>query len=737
MTKICLSCGEDFIVPEKEPCSGMVIDDFAIQASIGKGATAAVYLCHQLSLDRLVALKVLLPTYAEDPETHAEFLKEARAAARLSHPSIVQAYAVGEKDGFCFFAMEYVEGGSLKDLMKEEGPVSEKRLLKIAEQVCNALDFAWEKHGMVHRDIKPENIMLKKGDEVKLADLGLAMRGGQGSEDEIAGTPHYIAPEGILREYIDCRSDIYSLGATLYHAATGRFPYNGKSPAEVFKKHLSEPLNPAHEVNKTISIGTSTLFTAMMAKRPEDRPANFEKLIQEIRNTYEGLSPTVMLSPMLQMPRKVDETNPAFTGAAQIEFKSGQKSDPFASKNEEEGNGDTSATIPYVEGHSTGAKPKKSDGLLSPVAIGLFVVSCILIGLFLLLGDKLHKETEEELGKPGLVESKSAADTFIENLSDTAAPEATLKEAAALFPNLETSEEKTVLLNAVRPFLEKHLEPLRKEKHHAVVTEWKDEAENISEKRRLRKLEEERRRAAAKKKRSEKKAKDMLVEHLSKQQKELRIKALELCREHNYADAKLLFAGMAASDQKKFRNWANDRIEVIEAAQKMFEMVAESRGKLKGMDIRVAEIDGLAYVQYINSKEVEVSEDPYGQKGKTTLSWNSLSETQMWKLCEALWPKEKSKKELTRKFCFYLMARGQFLSEAEKRLVAFNDKEMDSHIKEIETLRKINWEALLDTLKEKTKHNDRASVRRILNYMRAYYPEEWKKDEHRIREMLK
>ena len=236
----CGGCGKILVVPESRFAPRAVIDDFVIRETLGSGGMGTVFLAHQMSLDRPVALKILMDEFSQNSEFIKEFVREARSAARLIHPNIVQSYAVGHDSGVYFFAMEYVPGKTLKDLLDEHGKLPVQKAVKITSQIAEALDFAWTNQQLVHRDIKPDNIILSQREEAKLADLGLARTAQETSDDdeEVMGTPQYICPEQLLGQPMDVRGDIYSLGATLFHALTGKFPFEGNSAAEIARKHL-------------------------------------------------------------------------------------------------------------------------------------------------------------------------------------------------------------------------------------------------------------------------------------------------------------------------------------------------------------------------------------------------------------------------------------------------------------------------------------------------------------------
>ncbi|MCX6984100.1 MAG: serine/threonine-protein kinase, partial [Lentisphaerae bacterium] len=188
----CPKCEEVSIAPQSPVSAGVVVgNDFLIVEEIGRGGMGVVYLTHQMSLDRRAALKILSKKYASNSEFVAGFIKEARAAAKLNHPHIVQAYAVGEDSGIYFFAMEYIDGETMKSVLKREGCIPVETALTIIQQIAEALDYAWKEQRLIHRDIKPDNIMITKNGRAKLADLGLARIAGEiedKDDDEIMGT---------------------------------------------------------------------------------------------------------------------------------------------------------------------------------------------------------------------------------------------------------------------------------------------------------------------------------------------------------------------------------------------------------------------------------------------------------------------------------------------------------------------------------------------------------------------
>ncbi len=290
----CGNCGKVVVVPSERLGPGAVIGDFVIERSLGAGGLAIVYLAHQLSLDRPAALKILHQKFAQDPDFIQNFVHEARAAAQINHPNIVQAYAVGEEDSTYYFAMEYVQGNTLKNVLAHSGRFVVDQALRVVQEIAAALDFAWENKQLVHRDIKPDNIIVTGSRKVKLADLGLACIRDDILEDhsgEIYGTPQYVAPEQLLGCPADNRSDIYSLGATFFQLVVGQCPYTGKTPAETAYKHISEPLPSPRSLVPDLPEQVSQVIRIMLAKRPGHRYQSAAELVADLERVSNGEFP--------------------------------------------------------------------------------------------------------------------------------------------------------------------------------------------------------------------------------------------------------------------------------------------------------------------------------------------------------------------------------------------------------------------------------------------------------------
>ena len=272
------------------------IPGYKILGKLGAGAMAVVYSARQLSLNRMVAIKVLPKRFHENPEYVERFYREGQAAGKLNHPNIVQAIDVGEAGGYHYFVMEYVEGKTIADDLTEGNVFSEGEALDIITQVAHALAHA-HACGLIHRDVKPKNIMISKNGTVKLADMGLArettdIEAAQSEAGKAYGTPYYIAPEQIRGKIdIDGRADIYGLGATFYHMVTGRVPFMADDSSEVMRKHLREKLIPPDHINTSLSAGVSEVIEIMMAKHKEKRYKNVEELLTDLEALCDGRPP--------------------------------------------------------------------------------------------------------------------------------------------------------------------------------------------------------------------------------------------------------------------------------------------------------------------------------------------------------------------------------------------------------------------------------------------------------------
>ena len=256
---------------------------------LGEGAMGSVYKAKQLSLDRDVAIKVLSPELATDTKFVERFLREAKAVARLNHTNIISGIDVGDANGIKYFVMEYVDGQNVAFLLRRGGPLDEERALMVVQQIARALDHAY-KNGLVHRDIKPENVLITRDGIAKLCDLGLAKledhrEPGAAEPVHRMGTPSYISPEQARGDTdVDIRSDVYSLGATLYHILVGRPPFEAPSAGMLMAKHLTEAPASPRSLDPTLSPLTEVIVLKSLQKRREDRyqtPAELMKALDD------------------------------------------------------------------------------------------------------------------------------------------------------------------------------------------------------------------------------------------------------------------------------------------------------------------------------------------------------------------------------------------------------------------------------------------------------------------------
>lgn len=287
----------DRLKPEvEEQRAGQQIPGYVILAKLGSGAMATVYKARQLSLDRLVAIKILPQRYMNNQQFIERFYAEGKAAAKLNHPNIVQAIDVNKAGDYHYFVMEYVEGHTVFDDITKKGRYGEAEALQVILQIARALLHA-HKAGFIHRDVKPKNIMITPSGEAKLADMGLARavsdrEAADAEAGKAYGTPYYISPEQIRGEVnVDFRADIYSLGATLYHMITGRVPFEGSNPSAVMHKHLKAELVPPDHLNAKLSSGICEIIEVCMAKDPKQRYGSTSDLLEDLAAVAKGEPP--------------------------------------------------------------------------------------------------------------------------------------------------------------------------------------------------------------------------------------------------------------------------------------------------------------------------------------------------------------------------------------------------------------------------------------------------------------
>ena len=272
-----------------------VVGGFEIIAKIGEGGMGSVFKARQPLLNRVVALKVMAPGLNSNPDFVKRFIHEAASAANLAHPNMVLVYSAGEDAGRYYLAMEFVDGESVRDRLERDGAIKPKDAVAITLNVATALNYAWQQARLIHRDIKPDNIFLSSKGEVKVGDLGLAKSLGEQatmltSTGLMMGTPSYISPEQAMAEKsVDFRTDIYSLGCTLYHLLTGQTPYVAESGMAMAIKHINEPPPTITKLLPNCPPALAKVVARMMAKKPEARYQSYQELIAELNAMYVGL----------------------------------------------------------------------------------------------------------------------------------------------------------------------------------------------------------------------------------------------------------------------------------------------------------------------------------------------------------------------------------------------------------------------------------------------------------------
>ena len=267
------------------------LNQFSIVEHLGTGGMGAVYKALDRSLNRMVALKLLRKELSADENYIAKLEEEARITASINHPYVVKVFSFDQDDGQYYIAMELVDKGSLDDLMQLQNRVAEMQVLQVGLQVASGLHAAHER-GLIHRDVKPGNILFADAHTAKITDFGLALLAEHEAESrgEIWGTPYYIAPEKLNNEPEDFRSDIYSLGGTLFHAVAGRPPFEAESASLVALKHLKSRAVSLQAFAPDVSGETAYVINRMLNKDPGQRYNSYPELIDHLQYAIDTLA---------------------------------------------------------------------------------------------------------------------------------------------------------------------------------------------------------------------------------------------------------------------------------------------------------------------------------------------------------------------------------------------------------------------------------------------------------------
>ena len=272
---LCPHCNSAVALPEKDMEPGTTIDGFEIIRLLGRGGMGNVYLANQISMNRPVALKILLKSMTQDKEAVKQFLNEARVSGRLNHKHIITAIDAGEIDGTYYLVTNFIDGHDIEQKLEEDKIFQEKPALRIILKIADALQYAWENHGLLHKDIKPGNIMLDSQGDAFLMDMGIAQFIGEthSPDEHIVGSPFFMSPEQTRGERLSWTSDLYSLGATLYNMVVGVPPYDADDVMKIIEMHSKAPFPLPSKRNEKAKVSKYTvmLLKKMMAKKPNER----------------------------------------------------------------------------------------------------------------------------------------------------------------------------------------------------------------------------------------------------------------------------------------------------------------------------------------------------------------------------------------------------------------------------------------------------------------------------------
>ncbi len=282
---------------------------YQVVEELGRGGMGVVYKAWEPTLDRFVAIKVLADNLAHDESIKQRFIREAKAMATINHPNVIHIHTIGEEDGLPYFAMEFIQGSSLSEILKQGNVLSLPHARNIIYQACKGLLGAHKK-GLIHRDIKPDNLMVTDEGLLKVVDFGIALS--HNTEEkltntgEMVGTPGYVSPEAYIGQLIDKRADIFSLGIVFYEILAGRVPFENDSPLGLMLEVVQAEILDVREVNKKIDKNTSKILKKMLAKSPDERYQNCEQIISDLGKIEENKAiETILTSSIILDPQNI------------------------------------------------------------------------------------------------------------------------------------------------------------------------------------------------------------------------------------------------------------------------------------------------------------------------------------------------------------------------------------------------------------------------------------------------
>ncbi len=422
----CAACRFEFEVPAR-------FGNFLLLQVLGMGGMGGVYRARDESLNREVAIKVMQKRLGDDPTFIANFQREAQSAAKLNHPNIAQIYSFGQALGQPFIVMELLSGGSLDRMMAELGPLDPAVVMHVGQQIAEGLREAAEA-GLVHGDVKPENILFDSDKNAKLLDFGLAAMN-KSPTAEIWGTPFYIPPEKVKKQPTDFRSDIYSLGATLYHAIAGVPPFDGTDITAVVKaRFISDPAPLRSLRGSVVPEEVDSIILRMMAKEPSKRFPTYGSLLSDMRRFLAKAGPVKIANPSKKIMIKGKRPNSTTVEIDQkatstVTIKKEKPKFTFSKRNQADGQANPTMNKLEEEFAEIAAQNRKAKKMMSLI-VGGVIAAIVLIGaaIFLALASvevsRKKKEAAalvkmQEVSNAAIVDSMTKARKFIASIKES------------------------------------------------------------------------------------------------------------------------------------------------------------------------------------------------------------------------------------------------------------------------------------------------------------------------------
>lgn len=681
----CPNCHKRVAVPSAAFGCGFVIDDFVVEEPIGSGGMATVYLARQLSMDRPVALKVLAEKYSRQERFAKRFLREAKSAARLNHPNLVQPIKVGASSGFLFYAMEYVKGKTLAARIEADNSLELDSALNIIQQVSEALHLAWTQEHLIHRDVKPDNIMLAEDGHAKIMDLGIAVTKKEAVHVEISGTPKFMAPEQFRQLPLDCRSDIYSLGVSLYNAVVGYPPFNGANIKEIAHKHIGEEVQFPEKSVLFIPQRVKRLISKMMAKDPNARYQDYDELLQDIVFIRKRLAPDKEMVPSVHTisfsKYRVFEDQRTESASQVYRQRTEKKRQVEMARARAE----------------AGAQEIKASSIFTPKRLGLVVVLLtllLILGLGVFINEQFRispfsrkvtlflAQARESRAYPEFI---SRGETLLKNRPRSPSY---LEQKRLLQLQQRLFEMRTYLLNQDKKALLRHMQKLetigkkldkKQEMLHKKQQELKRQAEELQQQlttltEKKQEITERANKASELEKKLQQKQKELDQRAKEQQQREKRLRQtrvqleraekyaqqlriIDLCRAFRFDDAMALLEQSNSGDKMQ-DDWIAQKKQEIKDAESVIRLIRNNASRLTGKKLSIGNI--LA----IKRQTIKVAEEKNGSTTVQVLALASLSSADILTLAAGFWATPSTWDEVSFHF---LLCRGDFAAALHLR----------------------------------------------------------------------